>query len=91
MLNDWIKRNHESIIKKATDFRWPSFTLNLTKNLHTEVEKVRAIYMWICHNVANDYRLYTLNDRKRKRFKKDSIRLTEWNSTFKKTLFKKLS
>lgn len=65
-------------------------TLSLTENLETEVEKFRAIYIWICHNIANDYGLYVLNDRKRKKFSKDSIRLSEWNSHFKKVLFKKL-
>lgn len=74
--------------KKISDLY--SLTLNLTKNLDTEVEKVRAIYIWICHNIANDYRLYTLNDRKRKKLKEDSIRLDAWNSNFKKILFKKL-
>ena len=65
-------------------------TNNLTKDLKTDVEKLRAIYMWICSNVANDFSLYSLNERKRKKFAKDSIKLEEWNSKFKKKLFKKL-
>ena len=65
-------------------------TYNLTKDLKTDVEKLRAIYKWICTNVANDFSLYSLNERKRKKFAKDSIKLEEWNSKFKKKLFKKL-
>ncbi|WP_181374497.1 transglutaminase domain-containing protein [Polaribacter aquimarinus] len=62
----------------------------LTKNLETDVEKLRAIYLWICTNIANDFSLYALNNRKRKRFLQDSIKLEKWNSKFKKVLFKKL-
>lgn len=65
-------------------------TYNLTNNLATDVEKLRAIYLWICNNIANDFRLYSLNERKRNRFEKDSLKLENWNSKFKKTLFKKL-
>jgi hypothetical protein len=65
-------------------------TFKLTEKLKTDAEKFRAIYVWICHNIANDYRLYALNDRKRKRFENDTIRLDKWNSRFKKILFKKL-
>lgn len=65
-------------------------TFDLTKDLETDVEKLRAIYIWICNNVANDFKLYSLNERKRNRFAKDSIKLQNWNSKFKKKLFKKL-
>ena len=65
-------------------------TYDLTKDLNTDVEKLRAIYYWITHNVANDFNLYTLNERKRSCYIKDSIKLQNWNSKFKKKLFKKL-
>ena len=65
-------------------------TYDLTKDLKTDVEKLRAIYYWITHNVANDFNLYTLNERKRSCYIKDSIKLQNWNSKFKKKLFKKL-
>ncbi len=66
------------------------FTYKLTKGFKTDIEKFRVIYLWITSNVSNDYRLYALNKRKRDRFEKDSIKLLEWNSKFKKKLFKKL-
>ena len=65
-------------------------TYHLTNNLDTDVEKLRSIYVWICNNIANDFRLYSLNEKKRNRFKKDSLKLENWNSKFKKMLFKKL-
>lgn len=65
-------------------------TFELTKNLDTDIEKFRAIYMWVCANIANDYKLYFKNDRKRKRYKNDSLKLKKWNSKFQKILFKKL-
>ena len=65
-------------------------TFNITKDLETDVEKLRAIYVWICNNIANDFGLYTKNKRKRERFQKDFIRLHEWNSEFKTLLFKRL-
>lgn len=71
-------------------FELNKLTYNLTKDLNTDVEKLRAIYVWICNNVANDFSLYSLNERKRKRYFKDSIKLQNWNSKFKKKLFKKL-
>jgi transglutaminase/protease-like cytokinesis protein 3 len=71
-------------------YKLNELTFNLTKDLETDVEKVRAIYVWICNNIANDFKLYSTNERKRKRFVKDSIKLQNWNSKFKKILFKKL-
>ena len=65
-------------------------TFALTQNLDTDVEKFRAIYIWVTSNIENDYNLYLKNDRKRKRYKKDSIKQKKWNSKFQKTLFKKL-
>ncbi|WP_439128886.1 transglutaminase domain-containing protein [Polaribacter sp.] len=65
-------------------------TFKLTQNLDTDVEKIRAIYVWICTNIANDFGLYAQNERRRNRYKNDSIKLQNWNSKFKTKLFKKL-
>ena len=77
-------------VKAKKLFELNKLTYELTKDLDTDVEKFRAIYVWICNNVANDFNLYSLNERKRKRFAEDSIKLQNWNSKFKKKLFKKL-
>ena len=63
---------------------------NLTRDLVTDVEKFRAIYMWVCTNIANDYRLYNKNMHKRYRYRNDSIKLKNWNEKFKEIAFQKL-
>ncbi|MAD96743.1 MAG: hypothetical protein CMB99_05375 [Flavobacteriaceae bacterium] len=83
---DFVAKNYKA--KRLYDLN--NITYNLTKDFDTEVEKFRAIFIWITHNISNDYKLYAKNSRKRKRFKDDSIKLEEWNSKFKKIIFKKL-
>ncbi|PQJ80874.1 hypothetical protein BTO18_02550 [Polaribacter porphyrae] len=82
--------NIAKTVKVKRLYKLNELTFKLTKNLNTDVEKVRAIYVWICNNIANSFSLYSLNERKRNRFEKDSIKLQNWNSKFKKKLFKKL-
>ena len=77
-------------VKTKRLFELNKLTYSLTKGLYTDEEKLRSIYVWICSNIANDFSLYSLNERKRRRFEKDSIKLENWNSKFKKLLFKKL-
>lgn len=62
----------------------------LTSDLDTEVEKFRAIYKWVCTNVANDYSQYSKNKRKRYKLKDDSLELKGWNASFRKSAFKRL-
>lgn len=83
----------DSIAKKVKSkrlFELNKLTVELTKNLHTDIEKVRVIYKWICLNIANDFRLFEKNERKRRKYKNDSIQLANWNSELKKELFKRL-
>jgi hypothetical protein len=68
----------------------PKLVYNLTSSLDTDVERFRAIYMWVCHNIANDYNLYLKNKRKRSKYQNDSIKLKAWNDRFKKDVFRKL-
>lgn len=76
--------------KNETLNNLPELSHKLTSNLTTDVERFRAIFTWVCNNVANDYKLYSKNMRKRQRLKKDSLKLKEWNSRFKKETLKKL-
>ncbi|MFT7050727.1 MAG: hypothetical protein ACJAZK_001325 [Psychroserpens sp.] len=68
----------------------PMLAYNLTSHLDTDAERFRAIYMWVCHNIANDYTLYLRNKRKRNKYQNDSIKLKTWNDRFKKEVFRKL-
>ena len=68
----------------------PLLVNSLTNGLTSEAEQFRALYMWVCNNIANDYRLYDKNMRKRQRFKHDSIKLAKWNEQFKGITLKRL-
>ena len=68
----------------------PELSYKLTSNLKTDAERFRAIYRWVCDNIANDYTLYLRNSRQRQRFKKDSLKLTAWNTKFRTKLFNRL-
>ena len=68
----------------------PELSHKLTSQLTTDVERFRAIYIWVCNNIANDYSLYLKNKRKRERFKDDSIKFKTWNNNFRKKLFNRL-
>ena len=57
----------------------PVLTYHLTSDLHTDVEKFRAIYTWVCTNIKNDYSSYQKTIRKRKKFADDAEALTDWN------------
>ena len=83
---DKIAKNFKA--KRLNDLN--NITYNLTKDFDTDIEKFRAIFIWITHNVSNDYKLYAKNSRKRKKFEEDTIKLEEWNSKFKKLIFNQL-
>lgn len=76
--------------KNETLNNLPELSHKLTAGLTTDVERFRAIYVWVCNNIANDYNLYYKNHRKRQRFQNDPKKLKAWNEGFKKVLFKKL-
>lgn len=66
----------------------PGLAFNLTSQLSTDVEKFRAIYYWICHNIGGDYYLMAENDRMRNKLKADPTSLNEWNRKFKREVFR---
>lgn len=63
---------------------------NLTYNLKTDVERFRAIYIWVCNNIESDYDLMLKNNRKRAKLISNSTKLNNWNTTFKKEVFNSL-
>lgn len=68
----------------------PKLAYDLTHDLPTDIEKFRAIYIWICSNIANDYSLFIENKKKRKRFQNNIPKLTLWREKFTKKVFRKL-
>ncbi|MGR7813152.1 transglutaminase domain-containing protein [Lacinutrix undariae] len=68
----------------------PQLAYKLTANLTTDVERFRAIYMWVCTNISNDYKSFLKNKHNRIKYQNDSLKLHTWNTNFSKTLFKTL-
>jgi hypothetical protein len=68
----------------------PDLVHKLTSQLDTDAERFRAIFKWVCSSIANDYKMYARNKRKRLRFKNDSARLNAWNTKFQKIVFRRL-
>ena len=68
----------------------PVLAYKLTEKLSSDVEKFRAIYTWVCANIESDYWYYLKNTKKRKKFRKDSLKLAEWNKKFGRKVFKRL-
>jgi hypothetical protein len=61
----------------------PRLSYLLTKDLETDIEKSRAIFIWIANNIINDDALYLKNKRKRTLLKDDPVKLAEWNQEVK--------
>jgi transglutaminase/protease-like cytokinesis protein 3 len=68
----------------------PLLAFNLTHTLKTETEKFRAIYFWVSNNIANDYNLLEVQERKLYRFRNKPLKLKQWNKRFKPGLFRSL-
>ena len=68
----------------------PLLSYKLTYKLNTDVEKFRAIYIWVCNNIKSDYNLTTKVLHKGKKYRNDREAFLNWNTTIKAKFFKKL-
>lgn len=68
----------------------PILVKKLTAPLNTNVEKFRAIYFWVSHNIRGEHHLALENDKMRRKFHEDTLALEQWNAGFKKEVFKLL-
>ncbi|WP_435654555.1 transglutaminase domain-containing protein [Cellulophaga baltica] len=68
----------------------PILVHNLTTNLHTDVEKFRAIYTWISTNIENDYNSYAKTKSKRSKIEKDRTAFLAWNQDYTPKVFEQL-
>lgn len=82
--------NIAKLHKGASLENLPLLAHELTNSLPTEVEKFRAIYVWVCQNIKGDNTQFTKVNKKRKKLRQDSISFMRWNNEYKKTAFKKL-
>ena len=68
----------------------PVLAHELTYKLSTDVEKFRAIYYWVSHNVIGDAQQEAKVNKSQRTFKNDSLGFVNWNHEYKRTAFKKL-
>jgi hypothetical protein len=61
----------------------------LTTPLPTQAEKFRAIYKWVCNNIAYDYGLFLQNKKQRQKLK-HLAEINTWNKQFSSRVFKTL-
>lgn len=79
------KLNHGESIKNL-----PLLTYKLTSKLSTDVEKFRAIFVWVCHNISNDYNAFRKINSNRKKYKNDPKAYAKWHYNYKKKVFNRL-
>ncbi|QNK78842.1 hypothetical protein H7F37_07165 [Winogradskyella sp. PAMC22761] len=88
---DFTKADHIAKLNEDSSLEnLPLLVHNLTYKLTTDVEKFRAIYIWVCKNVSGDANQHHKVLQKREKFKKDSLGYIVWNNEYKKIAFKKL-
>jgi len=58
-------------------------SLKLSKPLDTDLERFRAIYLWICQNIKNDYRGTERASHARRKYQSDSSAYQKWASNFR--------
>jgi len=68
----------------------PLLAHRLTHQLHTDVEKFRAIYFWVCHNIKSDY--YTTNKvlKKSKKLRTNRSEFVNWSVNNQADFLKRL-
>ena len=71
-------------------YNLPILALRLTAQLDTEVERFRAIYYWVTHNISGNYSLMTANEYARNELKNNPSALQQWNNQHKKKIFSRL-
>ncbi|WP_053991792.1 transglutaminase domain-containing protein [Mangrovimonas sp. TPBH4] len=88
---DFTKADNTAKLHQGADLKNLGLLAHqLTANLSTDVEKFRAIYFWVCHNINGDSNQHNKVDRKRKKMHGDSAAYSMWNEEYKKIAFKKL-
>lgn len=68
----------------------PVLAHKLTSNLKTDVEKFRAIYLWVCQNITADPGQDNKVFKHKRKLAHDSVAYLKWNNEFKVKAFKKL-
>ncbi len=85
-----IAENKAKLQKGKELYNLPALVYGLTSNLKTDVEKFRAIYFWVCHNIRGNYDLMQKSERAFIKLHDDPEALNQWNKVFQKEVFIKL-
>lgn len=65
----------------------PVITHKLTAYLDTDVERFRAIYYWVTHNIKGNNYLLSSNERQVKKLRNSPHQLKQWQQTFTTKVF----
>lgn len=88
---DFTKANNTAKLHYGASLdNLPVLAHNLTHKLATDVEKFRAIYIWVCQNIKGDKIQFNKVAAKQEEFKNDPNAFIKWNSEYKRHAFKKL-
>lgn len=68
----------------------PLLSYKLTYRLKTDAEKFRAIYIWVCSNIKNDYHTATKILKKGKKYRNNRAAFLNLNKNYKPQFIKKL-
>jgi len=79
-----------SLYKNEKLTNLPLLSYKLTYRLDTDVEKFRAIYVWVCNNISSDYSLTTKILNKGKKYRNNRAVFLEWNETLMPKFLKRL-
>lgn len=89
---DFTTANNIALLHEGASLdNLPLLAYQLTHKLPTEVEKFRAIYKWVCHNIKGDYVQHDKVAKALADYKDDPLAFLQWNERFKITAFQKLS
>ncbi len=90
LLTCYLNASGQTVYAKADSIArsYPGHSLNdlgilaekLTASLPDDASKFRALYMWVCLNIASDYEMMELNRKKLRTLKGD--KLAKWNKEF---------
>lgn len=88
---DFSKADHIATVLEGEELiNLPILTHRLTAQMPTDVERFRAIYYWVTHNIKGEYDMTRKSNHARKKYRNDPEALQQWNRTYRKEVFIKL-
>lgn len=80
---DFVKAEANARLYKGAKLNnLPVLTHKLTAYLQTDVDRLRAIYYWITHNIEGDNTLISRNEHKQHKLRNSPEKLERWQTEF---------